>query len=112
MAEDTHNDARGPYSDSNWAETRSSDPLTWHPRTVALTELPTLGKEGLYVSTALLHDGSAFETKVFGFDEGTGLPWDYEIRVKWRDQAMVNHCHAVDRLRTGKTLVPPKNRDT
>jgi hypothetical protein len=72
-----------------------------HPRQVAYTDL------GMHtVSTVLLTDGSCFETKVFGPGED-GLPHDYEIHVMFRDQAMVNHCHAVDALRTGKKLKAP-----
>jgi hypothetical protein len=74
-----------------------------NPRRVAYTDIGTHT-----VSTVLTSDGACFETKVFG-PGADGLPHDYEIRVMFRDQAMVNHCNAVDALRTGKKLRPPEN---
>lgn len=81
-----------------------SDDSDWHPRQVAITRLGDLS-----VSTVLVHDGSCFETKVFGPGEG-GLEFDYEIQTVCRDQAMMNHCVAADRLRRGLPLKAPPRK--
>ncbi len=84
-------------------------------RTVSVTQV------GLWlVSTMLLTDGSAFETKVFGPEQGpdgraveSDCGHEYEIRVGHREQSAMNHWEACEKLRRGRLLVlPPHGPDT